>query len=92
MSGVLYEVGSMFGIAVTSAPEGSTYEMLIGGVCELPKGTGVGTGFSAGDAVYHDSSTSTMTNDSSGNTKVGVAVLDANDDAGKVVVRLNTSF
>lgn len=92
VSGDLQVVENAFGVAATSAEIGEEYELEIGGVWELPKSTGVGTGGNALVAAYWDASAKKVTAVSVGNTKVGVFALVAADGAETAVVRLNSNF
>lgn len=89
VSGRLYIVGIMFGIALTAAPAGATYALAIGGVWELPKATGA---LAQGVVVYWDAANSQVTATASGNTKIGVAETAAASGDSAVTVRLNSSF
>ena len=60
------------------------------GVFDLPKvSTDV---FAVGAAVYWDNTAKLMTSTTSGNTKIGVAVVAAANPSGTVTVRLNGTF
>jgi len=58
-----------------------------GGVYDMPKATGAGTGFTDGDTVYWDDTNDQATNSATGNTKVGLAVGAAGDNDTKVRVQ-----
>ena len=88
-SGSLVVVGSMFGIAATSAATGEEFELCIGGVYELPK---VSTqAWTAGATIYADDD-GIATTVATDNTKIGVATEAADNPSGVGRVRLNESF
>ncbi|RWX72584.1 DUF2190 family protein [Mesorhizobium sp. M2A.F.Ca.ET.039.01.1.1] len=89
-SGDLVIIGSIFGVATTSAAAGAEFELKTGGVSEFPKTAA--QAWAAGDPIYFDNVNKVMTSVSAGNTKVGVAVEAAANPSGKGRVRLNGSF
>ena len=91
-SGSLIQLGSLFGVAATSAAEGDEFELATGDVWELPKTSAQAWNFGA--KIYRDAATGLCTNtDNSGaNTLIGVAVEAAGNPSGKGIVRLNSSF
>lgn len=87
-SGQPVAMGSLFGIAVTDATSGQTFEAALVGVFDLPKATGAVT---AGAKIYWDASEGEVTTDadSGANPLIGAAVAAAASDAATVKVRLN---
>lgn len=91
VSGVFYEIGSIFGVAVQSADEDVPFDLECGGVYDLPKTSA--QAWTVGATIYADSNGVMTTADGSGaNTKVGVAVEAADNPSGTGRVRLNDSF
>ena len=88
VSGSLYLIESMFGVAAGSADTGESLELQLGGVWQLPKN--VGTGFSVGDLAYW--SGTEVVAASTGLTKIGVAVQEVDTSGLTVAVRLNAAF
>lgn len=88
-SGEFVKIGSIFGVATTSAAEGAPFELATGEVYELPKTSA--QAWAIGNDIYADAS-GIMTTVSSGNTKVGVAVAVAANPSGSGLVRLNDNF
>jgi predicted RecA/RadA family phage recombinase len=89
VSGGFVKIGAIFGIATTTAAEGTPFELQTGEVHELPKTSAEAWAF--GDVIYATSA-NIMTTTASGNTKVGVAVAVAANPSGSGLVRLNSSF
>lgn len=87
-AGVL--VGSLFGVAQTSATSGNNVALLTTGVVQLPKSTS--QAFAVGVAVYWNDGNKIVTTTPTNNTKIGVAVLDAISSEATAQVRLNGSF
>lgn len=88
-SGEFVKIGSIFGVATTSAAEGLPFELATGEVYELPKTSA--QAWAIGNDIYADSS-GIMTTVSTDNTKVGVAVAVAANPSGSGLVRLNDNF
>lgn len=78
-------IGSLFGVAATTAPEGSDVEIATEGVFELPKSTA----FDQGDKVYFDPTTKAIGAAATGRPWIGVAVEAVTSGPGNVRVRLN---
>ena len=83
-------VGSMFGVASTSAANGEALSIAICGVFELPKLEA--QAWTVGARVYWDNGNSRCTTVASGNTLIGVATEAAADPSTVGRVRLNGSF
>jgi predicted RecA/RadA family phage recombinase len=82
--------GLIFGIAAGSAVSGVDVDIDTVGVFDLAKvGADV---FAVGAAVYWNDSTKLLTSTSSGNTKVGVALVAAGNPSATVRFRLNGTF
>ena len=82
--------GLIFGVASGDARSGADVDVVMVGVFELPKvSTDV---FAVGAAVFWDDAAKLMTSTTSGNTKIGVAVVAAGNPSGSVNVRLNGTF
>ncbi len=78
VSGVGVLIGSLFGIAVLTTAAGDVLPIHTTGIFDhIKEGAGSGQAFAVGDAVYWDNTNKRMTKTSSGNTKVGYAVLAA---------------
>ena len=83
-------IGSLFGVANGAAANGAEVVLSLSGVFDLPK---VSTDVLAiGATVYWNDTSKLVTVTSSGNTKIGVAVLAAANPSGIARVRLNGSF
>lgn len=85
-------VGSIFGVASTTAASGGVTEAAIVGVVDLKK---VGSqAWTVGAPVYWDDTNKECTTTASGNAKIGVAVAAVGSGAGETLgrVRLNGSF
>ena len=52
----------------------------VGGVWDVPKSTGTGETWTAGDTVYWDAENEVATASATGNEKIGICVLDAAAD------------
>lgn len=88
-SGEFVKIGSVFGIAATTAAEGEEFELALGGVYEMPKTSAQAWTF--GQAIYADAS-GIATTVSTDNTKIGVAAAAAANPSGSGLVRLNDNF
>lgn len=90
VAGACLKVGSIVAVATYSALSGAAVEASTEGVFDLAKATGAA--WAVGDALYWDDSAKKVTGTSSGNTKIGVALLAAasGDTVGRV--RLNGAF
>jgi predicted RecA/RadA family phage recombinase len=91
-SGELVFIGSIFGIAATSAAEGEEFELSTGGVWELPKTAA--EAWTVGAKVYWDATNAVATSaDGAGaNKQIGVATAVAANPSGIGDVRLNSNF
>lgn len=92
VSGAGALVGSIFGVAAYDALSGETVELATRGVFEMTK---AGTqAWTVGQKVYWDNTAKNVTNVSTANTLIGVAVEAVAGGAGDVLgkVRLNGSF
>ncbi|MFE3837914.1 DUF2190 family protein [Pseudogemmobacter sonorensis] len=87
-SGQPVTMGSLFGVAVTDATNGQSFEATLAGVFDLPKATGAVT---AGAKVYFDASEGKVTtdDDEGANALIGAAIEGAASDAITARVRLN---
>jgi predicted RecA/RadA family phage recombinase len=83
-------VGSLFGVATDAAAEGAPVVIETVGVFTLPKVSALA--MNIGDPVYWDNTAMLVTETSSSNTRIGVAVTAAANPSGTVNVRLNGSF
>ncbi len=89
-SGGGVKAGLIFGVAAGTAESGADVDLVTRGVFDLAKvSTDV---FAVGAAVYWDDTAKLMTSTTSGNTKIGVAVVAAANPSGTVAVRLNGTF
>jgi predicted RecA/RadA family phage recombinase len=89
VSGRLYVIGAMFGIALTTAAQGATFQLAIGEAWTLPKASGAIT---QGAVVYWDSTAGNVTTTVGSNTKIGVAESAAASGDATVQVKLNDNF
>ncbi len=89
-SGVL--VGSLFGVAQSDATSGGDVVLGVEGVWNMVTAGGTAGAFSAGAEVYFDATAGVLTNVTSGNTKVGVAIETVDGTTSLVKTRLNESF
>jgi predicted RecA/RadA family phage recombinase len=80
-------VGGLFGIAATSAPEGSSLEIATTGVFDLPKAPA--TVLALGDRVAWDDTAKVIAPPAAGLYPVGVAITAAGNGAVTVRVRLD---
>lgn len=82
-------IGSLFGIAATTADEAADVELATVGVFDLPKVAG--TAASQGAVIYWDAAEAEATpdDDEGANKRIGIAVLNAADVATIVRVRLD---
>lgn len=87
-NGVL--VGSLFGVAATSAAETTQTEIVTEGVFELPKVQA--QAWTVGQPVYWDATAKLCTTTATDNTRIGVALAAAANPSGNGRVRLNGSF
>jgi predicted RecA/RadA family phage recombinase len=82
-------VGSIFGVASGDVLSGFDGEFDVEGVFDLTKATGAVT---QGAALYWDDTAKNVTTTSSGNTKIGVAVVAALSGDATARIRLNGAF
>jgi predicted RecA/RadA family phage recombinase len=80
-------VGGLFGIAATTAPEGSNVEIATTGVYDLPKAPA--TVFALGDRVAWDDTAKVIAPPATGLYPVGLAITAAGNGAVTVRVRLD---
>ena len=88
-SGDFVVIGSMFGVALTTAAAGVNFTLAVGGVWTLPKATGAVT---IGAPVYWDATAKNVTTTVGSNQKIGVAEQAAASADTVMTVRLNTTF
>lgn len=86
-SGGGLKVGSLFGVANTSAASGAAVEADIVGVFRMSKVSA--QAWAAGDKVYWDDAAKLMTTVTTGNLLIGVALEAAANPSSSGVVRLN---
>ena len=92
VSGGFYIFGVMAGVAGADAAAGERFALHLVGLYELPKGTGAGSGWTTGTAIYWNDATGVATETSSGAVRIGAAVEDVTDGATTALVRLSGSF
>lgn len=80
-------VGSLFGVGASDAASGTSVEVQLEGVFDLPKNTTVA--FAQGDPVFWSTTDSNVTNSGLGDLEVGKAIVAANTSATAVRVRLD---
>lgn len=85
-------IGSIFGVAQTSAASGEEVAFLVTGVVDLPKAPS--QAWAVGAKVYWDNAARVCTTTATGNTLIGVAVKAVGGTAGETIgqVRLNATF
>lgn len=88
-SGQFVKIGSIFGIAATSAAAGDEFELALGEVYELPKVSA--QAWTMGQPIYADAN-GIATTVATDNTKIGVASAAAANPSGSGLVRLNDNF
>lgn len=86
-SGDLVFIGTLFGVATTSAGIGEQFELITEGVFELPKTSA--QAWTAGAAIHWDSANAVCTTTASGNTKIGHATEAAANPSATGKVRLS---
>lgn len=79
-------VGNLFGVATGAAASGSTVEIVVEGVVELPKATGVA--INEGVRVFWDNAAGNVTTTATGNMCIGCAIGPGNYAAGATTVRV----
>lgn len=89
VSGGFVKIGSIFGVAATTAAEAEEFELALGEVYEMPKVSAEAWTF--GQVIYADAS-GIATTVSTSNTKIGVAAAVAANPSGSGLVRLNDNF
>lgn len=90
VSGRVYAIGQIFGVALTTAAAGETFVLAVGGVWRFARATG--TANPAGTVMYWDSTNNRVTATATNNLKIGVVEIDAASGDTDMTVRLNTSF
>ena len=81
---------SLFGVALGTSLSGIALEIQTDGVWDITKATGIA--FAVGDPVYWDDSAKNVTDSSTGNTLIGVAMAIEGTGDTTARVRLNGSF
>lgn len=89
VSGAGVLVGSLFGVAATTAAEGHPVELATTGVYELPKATGAVT---LGAPLFWDTTPGRLTTVAADGVLVGAATEAADSGAATARVRLNGVF
>lgn len=90
LSGAGVLVGSLFGVASTSAAETAQTEIVTEGVFDLAKVQA--QAWTVGQPVYWDATAKLCTTTATDNTRIGVALAVAANPSGIGRVRLNGSF
>jgi predicted RecA/RadA family phage recombinase len=90
VGGQVAQVGSIIGVVAGDAASGAPMDLHTEGVFTLPKVSALAIGLGAD--VYWDATADLVTTTSSGNTKLGVAVVAAANPSASVNVRLNGVF
>jgi predicted RecA/RadA family phage recombinase len=90
-AGAVVVQGSLVGIAATDIAADEAGALVVGGVVEVPKPTGVGTDYSAGDLLYWDVADANAQDDadSGTNKRIGTAIADVATTETRVRVLLN---
>lgn len=91
-SGAVVVMGQMFGIATHNALTGENLTLKLGGVFDLTKANAASMSMAVGENVYWHAAGSQATTSASSNTRLGVAVVAANNTVTTVRVRLNDTF
>jgi len=88
-AGAMVKVNDTIGVVVEDAAENSEFVLIYEAEkIIVPKATGTGISFSAGDNVYYDAAAKKVSSASSGNTLCGKALEDAGDNAAEVLIDL----
>jgi predicted RecA/RadA family phage recombinase len=87
VSGTGYLIGGLFGVALTTAAEGVTFEFKVTGVWQLAKTSA--QAWVVGDKIYRNAATGAMDTDATTGPLVGVAVAVADNPSATGIVRLN---
>lgn len=91
-SGNGYLIGSLFGVAVTTAAEAADVGLRVMGIFDLPRETGGSTAWAVGDKVYWDNTNKRTTKTATSNTKIGIAVKAAADGDATGRLRLTPTW
>jgi len=92
VSGAFFNVGNLFGIALSNGTSGSNVVMGIGGEYSLRKLNGASTSYAQGALLYWDATNSNVTISATSNRLIGMATrAGANADVA-AFVRLNPHF
>lgn len=75
VSGLVYVIGSLIGVADITAAEGAEFALSTEGVYELPKTSA--QAWTLGAKIYWDSTAKVATTATSGNTLIGIAAVAA---------------
>ena len=89
VSGQCVLVGSLFGVAGTTAAAGDNFVLEVEGIFDLPSAA---VAFTVGALAYWDAAASLVTSVKTGNTVIGVAVAASAATDGVVRVKLNESY
>ena len=89
-SGMLVLVGSIIGVAVVDAPNGTLVPLAVKGVFDLPKTSALA--INPGDLVYLDDVNHVVNKTAAAQKLVGVALEAAANPSPTVRVRLNGAF
>lgn len=87
-SGQLVTIGDLVGVAMNTTEIGQTATILISGVVEVPKATGVAVTFGA--KIYHDTATGNATPTAGALKQAGIAV--SAQASGDPVVKIRLMF
>ena len=89
-AGAMIKVEGTIGIVAEDAGENYRKFVLVYEAEKIvvPKATGTGISFAAGDSVYYDATAKKVTNGSSGNTLCGKALEAAGESADEVLIDL----
>lgn len=88
-SGLVYVIGSLIGVAATTATEGEGSALVTTGVYDLAKVSA--QAWTQGAKIYWDSATKLATTTSAGNTLIGIAAAAAGNPSASGWVRLGAT-
>ena len=74
-------VGSIFGVAAGDVANGAQGEFQTGGVFDLTRETGAGTGWSPGTLIYWDNTNKRVTKTATSNKLIGVGITTGRSSA-----------
>lgn len=86
LSGSMLLIGTLFGVAASTADEGEDVAVSVEGVFELPKASA--DAVTIGATLYHDADNDVLTTTATDNTRVGYATAAAGAGTTTITVKL----